>query len=213
MRTAPPYDYWATRDTAPLVDFINQGGYPDGSVCHQHYWPSDQFLRIARDQRIFLVTTLRDPYDQFVSWYFYIQNFADAFVAADDPGQRAIGKPIDHPDVLDLLGHEFGAFLDQGTAWIDSERSLVVRYEQLHADAEAALRAAQQYFGVAPAIGLAEAAAGADAAAMRLGDAALARHIRSAGIGGWRDHLSDVHLKIFRDRHAERVVRLGYPVR
>jgi hypothetical protein len=213
VRTAPPYDYWATRDAAPLVDFIKDGAYPDGSVFHQHYWPSDQFLRIARDQGIFLVTTLRDPYDQFVSWYFYIQNFAEAFVAARDPGQRAIGKPIDHPDVLDLLANEFGAFLDQGIAWLHSGQSLVVRYEDLQAGAEAALTAAQRYFGVAPAMDLAQAAAGASAAAMRREDAALARHIRTGRSGGWRDALSDVHLDILRRQHAERIARLGYAVR
>ena len=213
LRAAPRYEYWTTRDPAPLLDFISAGGYPDGSVCHQHYWPSDRLLEIARDQGIALVTTLRDPYDQFVSWYYYIQNVADAFVAAGDPGQRAIGKLIDHADVLDLLGNEFGAFLDQGIAWLDSGQSLLVRYEDLHGNPEAALIDAQRYFGISPAIGLAQAIAGANAATMRRESADLARHIRMGRIGGWRDHLLPVHLDIFRDRHARRIARLGYAVR
>jgi hypothetical protein len=213
VRAAPRYEYWTTRDPEPLLDFISAGAYPDGAVCHQHYWPSERLFEIARDREIALVTTVRDPYDQFVSWYHYIQNFADAFVAAGDPGQRAIGKPIDHADVLDLLANEFGAFLDQGIAWLDSGRSLLVRYEDLHANAEAVLIDAQRYFDLSPAIDLAHAIAGANAASMRRESADLARHIRSARIGGWRDHLLPVHLEIFRDRHARRVGRLGYAVR
>jgi hypothetical protein len=212
VRTAPPYEYWTTRDPEPLLDFISAGRFPDRSICHQHYWPSDRLFEIARDRGIALATTLRDPYDQFVSWYHYIQSFADAFVAAGDPGQRAIGKPIDHADVLDLLGNEFGAFLDQGIAWLESGRSLVVRYEDLHGNAEGVLIDAQRYFGVPPAIDPAHAIAGANAASMRRESADLARHIRSARAGGWRDHLLPVHLEIFRDRHARRIGGLGYAV-
>ena len=212
VRRAPRYEYWTARDPEPLLDFISAGTFPDGSVCHQHYWPSDRLFAIARDQGIALVTTLRDPYDQFVSWYHYIQNFAGDFVAAGDPGQRAIGKPIDHPDVLDLLGNEFGAFLDQGIAWLESGRSLVVRYEALHDNAGDVLIDAERYFGVPPVIDPAQAIAGANAASMRRESADLARHIRSARIGGWRDHLLPAHLGILRDRHARRIGRLGYAV-
>jgi hypothetical protein len=213
VRAAPRYEYWTTRDPAPLLEFISKGAYPDGSVCHQHYWPSERLFEIAREQGIALVTTVRDPYDQFVSWYHYIQNFADAFVAAGDPGQRAIGKPIDHADVLDLLRNEFGAFLEQGIAWLESGRSLIVRYEDLHDNAEAVLIDAQRYFGVSPAIDLAQAVAGASAGTMRKESSDLARHIRRAQIGGWRDDLRPVHLEIFRERHAGRIGRLGYAVR
>jgi hypothetical protein len=47
---------------------------------------------------------------------------------------------------------------------------------------------------------------------MQRESAKLALHIRSARIGGWRDHLLPVHLEIFRDRHAGRIGRLGYTV-
>jgi len=41
----------------------------------------------------------------------------------------------------------------------------------------------------------------------------LRRRIRAATSGDWRNHLSPVHLDIFRDRHADRIRALGYEVR
>jgi Sulfotransferase domain len=211
IRSSPAYDYWGTRDTAPLADFIASGTYPHGSVCHQHYWPSDPLFQIAQDNEIRLATTLRDPYDQFVSWYFYIQNFSDAFVAANDPGQRAIGKPIGHVDVLDLLSHEFGVFLDQGIAWLESGRSLIVRYEQLHSAPEAVLAASKEYLSLTPARTMADAIAGASVDNMRLEGPDLKRHIRTGRAGAWSEHLTGSHREIFLSRHGERLERLGYP--
>src|SRR6185503_11502312 len=67
LRTAPPYDYWGRRDPDGLREFIGSGAYPERSICHQHFWPSGELFDIARAHDIGFVTTLRDPYDQFVS--------------------------------------------------------------------------------------------------------------------------------------------------
>lgn len=213
IRSAPPFDYWGARDVSPLSDFIASGQFPDHAICHQHYWPSDALFEIADQHGIALATTLRDPYDQFVSWYFYIQNFSEAFVAADDPGQRAIGKPIDDPAVLSLLAEEFGAFLDQGLAWLDSGRTFVVRYERLHTAPEAVMKEAEATFDLRLVRPPSEALSGSSAENMRSQDANLQRHIRVGRSDAGREHLRPPHLDIFRERHAGRVRRLGYPVR
>jgi hypothetical protein len=213
IRQAPPYDYWGHRDLSGLEQFIADGLFPPASVVHQHFWPSPILYSVARRHGIHLVTTVRDPYDQFVSWYFYIQNFAGAFVAAQDPGVRAIGKPIDHPDVLDLLAHEFGAFLDQAIAWVTSGTSLVIRYEALHRDPHEVLRAANRRFGLPFAMDVEEAVAGARPDRMRQDGPDMVRHIRSARVGDCHQHLSDAHRHLFRQWHGSRLERLGYPVR
>ena len=40
----------------------------------------------------------------------------------------------------------------------------------------------------------------------------LAKLIRSATVGDWRNHLSTAHLAVFRDQHADLVRALGYEV-
>jgi hypothetical protein len=213
IRSAPPYDHWNRGDPSALEDFIAAGSYPERSICHQHYWPSSRLFELTERYDIRLSTTLRDPYDQFVSWYFYVQNFPEWFVAAADPAQRPIGKPINDPDVLDFLERYFGSFLDLGIEWIESGKSLIVRYESLHSDPEGVLTAAQGRLGLEPARPFPEAIAAASAESMRRMGPDLQRHIRSGTVNNSRELLSEAHLEIFRRVHADRVTRLGYAVR
>jgi hypothetical protein len=67
IRQAPPYDYWGNRDLSGLEQFIADGLFPHASIVHQHFWPSPILYSVARRHGIHLVTTVRDPYDQFVS--------------------------------------------------------------------------------------------------------------------------------------------------
>jgi hypothetical protein len=213
IRQAPSYDFWGGRDLSGLETFIATGQFRQRSVCHQHFWPSEALFSITREHGIAIMTTLRDPYDQFVSWYFYIQNFAEAFVAHGDPGRRAIGKPIDHADVLDLLADEFGSLLDQGIAWLEAGKSLIVRYEALHGDTAGVLAGASAHLNLPFMTTVERAVEGAQADVMRTEGADLQRHIWSGRSGAWHKHLSATHLELFRDRHASRVTRLGYSVR
>jgi hypothetical protein len=104
---------------------------PANTIVHQHYRPSREFLDVAEEYDIHLVTTLRDPYDQFVSLYFYVQRFSDAFREADDPAQTMIGKTIGDEAVVQFLETSFGRYLEQGVAWLRSQRSQIIRYEEL----------------------------------------------------------------------------------
>jgi len=212
VRDAPVHDYWGARDPGGLRQFIEAGRFPDNGICHQHFWPSDKLDEILRKHDVLLATTLRDPYDQFVSWYFYIQNFADAFAAAADPGVRAIRKPITHPDVLDLLTNEFGRFLDQGIAWLESHRSFLVRYEELHHDPNAVVARAHSHFGLELVMPVQAAVSGSNAEALRREGSDFQRHVRSGRMGTWREHLTGAHVDVFRRSHRSRIERLGYKV-
>lgn len=213
LRTAPSYAYWGGRDLDGLHAFLESGAFPAKSICHQHFWPSPELDRIAVERGIGLITTLRNPYDQFVSWYFYVQAFAPAFRAVDDPAVRAIGRPIGDPVVLDLLATEFGTLLDQGVAWVESGGSFVVRYEDLHADPRAVLAAARSALGFEYAMPPEAAIAASERKAMRALGPDLASHIREGRSEGWRQHLTEAHLEVFRARHARRVAALGYELR
>jgi hypothetical protein len=123
-----------------------------------------------------------------------------------------IGKALDHPDTLAYLANEYGKDLDKGIAWLTSGRSVVVRYEALHADPHGELTRATA--GISP-VGpdrIANAIAVCQAESLLKTRPGLHRRIRAATAGDWRNHLSELHLAIMRDRHGERIRALGYDV-
>jgi hypothetical protein len=212
IREAPTVDYWGAKDVGALCQFLASGRLPKMTICHQHFWPSEELFDVARDWDIALATTLRDPYDQFVSWYWFIQRFAKTFVAARDPGAIAIGKTIDDPEVLALLATHFGRFLDQAAAWLDCGRSLVVRYEDLHKCPTRVLADAGEWLGMDQVLSGEEVIGLARAEAMRQISPDLSLHVRAACVGDWRNHLTERHLDVFRAHHRRRIEQLGYVV-
>jgi len=212
VREAPPLDYWVSSNAGGLREFLALDRFPEAAICHQHFWPSRELFDLAGEWNIALATTLRDPYDQFVSWYWYIQRFSSAFLAANDPGAVAIGKAIDDPEVLTLLATRFGRFLDQGGAWLESRRSLIVRYEDLQSRPAEVIGYAGEQWGLPQVLPADQAIALASADALRQLSPDLRLHVRAARIGDWREHLTEQHLEIFRTHHRERIERLGYLV-
>ena len=53
-------------------EWVEQGGFRDGTIFHQHYRYSDEFCRAVEAVPAHLVTIIRNPYDAFVSGYFTI---------------------------------------------------------------------------------------------------------------------------------------------
>jgi len=109
-------------------------------IGHQHYLPSTELLAAGgREDAVFL-TTLRHPADALISLFHHVQRLGQA---SDDP--------ISANHML-LDGHTMGEhtirFIEAGfnqhlylpTAWLKSNRSYVLRYEDLWQDPEAALR-------------------------------------------------------------------------
>ncbi len=206
-----------SKDPADFKAWIERGGFRDQSVFHLHYDYSDQICDLADAVPARIATVIRDPYDQFVSLYYFVQAQADNENRAAKGKTRAadvmIDRPLDHPDVLDFLADGFRVDLVKGIQWLESGRSVVVRYEELHHDPLAALtRATEQIEPVDPDR-ITKAIEACQAQNLLRARKGLRRRIRSATVGDWRNHLAEEHLAIFRDRHAGLVRQLGYEVR
>jgi Sulfotransferase domain len=213
LTEVPALDYWNGTNPDGLDGFLESGRFPETTVCHQHYWPSAALFALANTWDIRIATTLRDPYDQFVSWYWYVQRFQEPFIAARDPSAAMIGKSIDDETVVDFLVSRFGRVLDQGVAWLESGQSLVVRYEDLHERPAEILDRAESQFEWTPMKAADEAILGASAEKLRQESPSLRLHVRAARVGDWKNHLTDAHLRAFRQHHRSRIDRLGYEVR
>lgn len=202
------------RDIMGFRRFIESGAFADGTIFHEHFRFSPEFRPVADSIGCHMVTIVRDPYDMFVSYYHYIQRFSESFVRAapDSPESRAIGKVIDSPEALLVLKRPFEWYLLQANQWMHSGDSAVVRYEELHDDPVGAVRSLTARIEPADDARIHQALAASTPSALRQKSQPLALHVRSAIVGDWQNHLTDVHLEIFRNYHAELVRGLGYPL-
>jgi hypothetical protein len=202
------------RDVTHFKEWVERGGFPDGTIFHQHYRYSDEFCRAVEEIPAHLVTIIRDPYDAFVSTYFTIQQRAADGKLSGGTADVLAGKPLDHPDILAYL--EKGGYrgnLVRADEWMHSGRAVVLRYEELHRDPMDALtRATDQLSPVAPER-IARAIEACSAETIRQRGRAMARHVRTATVGDSNNHLGEQHFKIFRERCSDLIRRLGYEVR
>ena len=205
-----------------LRAWVERGGFRDGWIFHQHAPFSSALCDAIEAIPARIVTIVRDPYDQFVSLYHWTQSRSAADRASGKVragGLRAlardilVGKPLDHPDVLAYLEREFLGYLVRATEWLHSGRAVVVRYEGLHRDPVGELRRATDRIASVDPVRVRRAVETCRAAHMRQQSKAMARHVRAATVGDWRNHSTEAHLAIFRERHADLVRGLGYDVR
>jgi hypothetical protein len=206
----------ATRPRA-VEAWVQGGGFRDGWILHMHRRFSPKFCDVIEAVPAHLVTVVRDPYDAFVSRYYWTQQRTpeDPNKAERRPRQRMVGKPLDDPEVLAFLADPqgFGSHIASANAWLHSGRAIVVRYEDLHQQPVAALtRATEQ---IAPVErGRIEAAIEACRAEnMRQLSAMMTWNVRAAKVGDSRERLGETHLAIFRERYADLIHSLGYEVR
>ena len=194
--------------------WVEAGSFPENAVFHHHYDYSETLCDVAETHGIHVATILRDPYDIFVSRYFFTQAQADHPKSwrENQPHDAMIGKLIDSPEALDYLAHGFAGTLDKGIAWLQSGHSLVVRYENLHLDPMTELSRVTNAIQPVSSERIAHAIADCQADALLQRRKGLKRRIRSATVGDWRNHLTDAHLAIFRAVHADRIHALGYEV-
>lgn len=212
---------WLTAERVPagtdLEEFrawVETGGFPENSVFHHHYDYSATLCDVAEAHDIHVATILRDPYDTFVSRYFFTQAQADNpnRTARNQAHDAMIGQPIDSPAALDYLAHGFTETLDKGIAWLTGGRSVVVRYENLHANPMTELIHATNAMQPVDQARVIQAVEACQADVLLQRRKGLQRRIRTATVGDWRNHLTDVHLAIFREVHADRIRALGYEV-
>lgn len=199
-------------DISSFIDFVERGLFIDDSIFHQHFSFSNDLCYLCSMIDCQIVTVIRDPYDAFVSLFYYIQRFSDQFAAIGGLNAQAIGKDIDHPIVIDILRVTFRRYLILANDWVRSGRSIVVRYEQLHDDAFHEVKAVTDRIRPVPNAAINEAIAACTADNMRKEGGYMQMHIRSASVGDWRNHLTAAHLEVFRSDLADLVVGLGYRV-
>ncbi|MFN8591501.1 MAG: sulfotransferase domain-containing protein [Thermomicrobiales bacterium] len=216
---------WINGDDSPDTNveefrkFIADGRFPDGTIFHQHCRYKAKLCDAIDDTPAHLVTIIRDPYDAFVSMYYWIQSRTDfdkekgKVRPKERPRDTMYGKPLEDPAILDYLATGFGDQMRRGEEWIHSGRAIVVRYEDLHRDAVGALTAVTNQIEPVDRDRIDKAIDACSVDNMRKMSKRLARHVRVGKVGDSRDKLGNVHLTIFRDQYADLIKALGYEVR
>ncbi len=195
--------------------WLEAGNYPDGTIFHQHYDYKDELVDLVDAVPAHLVTIIRDPYDGFVSSYFTIPQHKD------DVGRRSgrrtevlAGKSLSDPDVVEYLRN--GGFrnnMRRAKEWMESGRTLVVRYERLHSDPVEEMRSVTDAIQPVPDERIASALAACSADNMRKLGGGRSKHVRAAKVGDSREKLNEEHLAVFREKYADMIRALGYEVR
>ena len=193
------------------------GGFPDESIFHLHCRFNSRLCDVLEALPAHIVTVVRDPYDAFVSRYYWTQQRApaDRAKAARRPRQRMVDRPLDDPEVLAFLAAPdgFGSHLTTANEWLHSGRAVPVRYEDLHDEPIEALTRVTAQIAAVDRSRLEAAIAACQAETMRQQSPTMAWNVRVATVGDSRQRLQEAHLAVFRERYADLIRSLGYEVR
>lgn len=216
---------WLTGNETPkgtgpsaFTDWVAAGGFRDGSIFHHHYEFSKDFVNEVAAVPAHLVSIVRDPYDSFVSLYYFVQVQAAANDKPDNEKRREkranpiVGKPIDSPEAMTYLKTDFQNLLQRADGWLHADEVAVVRYEELHRDPVAELSKITNQIEPVSQERIERAVKTCEAQTLRQSRPGLQKRIRSATVGDWRNHLNEEHLAIFRSRYVDLIERLGYQV-
>ncbi len=211
------------KSEAELKRRLARGWYRENTIFHQHLWPTDGFFEAIRPFPSHIVTCLRNPYDTFVSLYFFVQNAPHRF-RANRALRDLVAKPIDHPDVLAYIRRVergFGANLRLGLAWASSQRSLILKYEDLHANPGEVLGSLAADIAPVDPVVARRSVESCDFKKMHakrrrslrglIFGQRYADHLRKGAVGDWRNHLTADHFEAFLC-HQGLIRKLGYEV-
>jgi len=189
--------------------------FPEGAIFHQHCRFSPALCDAIDAVPAFSASIVRDPYDVFLSYYYWVQE--QARHRPDRGGQRPkddlAGKALADPAVLSFLADHFGANLQRALGWLQSGRAVIVRYEGLKRDPLAELTVATNNLGPVPEATIARAIETCRAENMRQMGKQKQWQVSDAQLGATREGLQEAHLAIFRERYADQIQSLGYDVR
>jgi hypothetical protein len=198
-------------------EWARRGGFPDESVFHLHCRYTSKLADEIEAVPAKIVTIVRDPYDAFVSLYYWAQRkvASNQERAERRPRQRMVGKPLDDPEVLAFLAdpNGFGGHPRMAHAWLQSGRAIVVRYEDLHNDPVAAITCVTEQIAAVDRERIEQAIEACKAENMRQWEETKPWTVRVAKVGDSKERLRDEHLIIFRERYADLIKSLGYDVR
>jgi sulfotransferase family protein len=190
-------------------------GFPDGTIFHQHCRFSEPLCDVIEAVPAHLATVVRDPYDVFLSLYYWVQEQAKhrGDRGEERPKNDIVGKPLDHPDVLAFLEEGFSTNLMRAEGWLHGGRAVVVRYEGLRNDPLAELTRATDRIAPVTREQIENAIEVCRAENMRQMGRQKKWQVSAAQVGGTREGLSEAHLAIFRERYSPQIRSLGYEVR
>jgi hypothetical protein len=197
-----------------LQAWLNEGNFPDGTIFHQHYDYSDELADLIDAVPAHMATIIRDPYDGFVSSYFTIQEHTESEKRRGRRRDALSGKSLSDPEVIDYL--RTGGFrnnMRRAKEWMESGRTLVVRYERLHSNPIEELRSVTNKIQPVPDERIAAAVAACSADTMRKLGGGKSKHVRAAKVGDSHEKLNEEHLAVFREKYADLIRALGYEVR
>lgn len=215
LRWPLPGAHAATASAETLAEFAANGGFPDNSMFHHHTRFHRRLCDVIDAIPAHNVTIIRDPYDVFVSMYYWEQERSSRGLGRDQPRPRnaMFGKPLDHDDVLHFLANGFGPHIARANGWLHSGRAIPVRYEELHDAPVDALQRVTNQIEPVPESRITAAIESCRAERMRQKNEKMAWHVRAAKAGDSREKLGEVHLAVFREQYADMIRTLGYEVR
>ncbi|MCA9877286.1 MAG: sulfotransferase domain-containing protein [Thermomicrobiales bacterium] len=195
--------------------FVEAGNFPDDAMFHHHAKYTARLCNVIDAIPAHNVTLCRDPYDVFVSMYFWEQERSARGMGRSQPRPRhaMYGKAIDHDDVLGFLANSFGGHINRALGWRHSGRAIPIRYEELHENPVGSLLRVTSEISPVSEATIARALEVCRADRVRQQDEKMAWHVRAARVGDSRGKLTEAHLAIFREQHGDLIRELGYEVR
>lgn len=196
-------------DPAVIREWVDSGGFADGGLLLLHQRFSLELAETLVAMRAHIVTLVREPYDAFVDTYQLAQREGRGSRSRTGRSSIMTGKPLDHPDVLGFLAYEFRSNLEKANDWVQSGRTIVVRYDDLQNHPSSVL------------IGLTRQIGPVDPERLNRGiERCQAKRLRRAtrrdpdiSVTNEGAKLTDAHLHLFKDLHAGLILGLGYSIR
>lgn len=201
-------------DFEGLAQKIESGWFGENSIFHQHFEPQETLYDLVDFVEAHLVTILRNPYDAFVSLYFFVQNMPQKF-GPEHHLHVLCDREINNQAVLEFLeDSEFGyrVYLQLAFDWIRSQRSTIVRYENLRNSPKRTLQHVSRSITLASEERIIAAVQACQIKKMRKAKNARRKHFRKGKVNDHSNHLSEAHYEIFRNVNGDLIQALGYPV-
>ncbi|MBS3735245.1 MAG: sulfotransferase domain-containing protein [Phycisphaerae bacterium] len=182
-------------------------------VLYQHILPTRFVLDWGRRTGVMFVTMVRNPADVFLSFYHMANAFHREGMGGNfnkQPGVEGIlGQPLDSDGVYVFLAHHFEQ-LYTSLFWVLSERAIVVRYEDLHADTADTLAELTERIRPVGRDRIDAAVAACSKDRLRAKSKFMQLNVRRGQVGESAEQLNEKHFAILRDRLADELGVLGY---
>lgn len=185
-------------------------------VTHQHFLPKPYIVAWGEKVSAKFITMARHPGDLFVSLFFYVNQYGDAWrkagILGQTPSHCLIGQPLDGSVVMNYLARDFhGECLGKTIAWQDSGKAQMIRYEDLKNAPAETVQSLSGFLEPVTSTRIREAIQKSQFKAMRKNAGpGMKAHFRKGKTGGWRRWLNKTHCDIIADVSGEAMQRWHY---